>query len=90
MNSSQRAGIHHETRRAEYAIEARQAPVGVFVPREHAPGAEATVDFGVVRVAMATSNDGTGIGAGRIRRRPSYFEVPVAVCVPTPEVFSAF
>ncbi len=42
-----------KARRAEIAIEAGRAPVEVFVPQEHAPGAEAEVDFGDVWVDLA-------------------------------------
>lgn len=42
-----------KTRRAEVAFEAGRAPVEVFIPQEHAPGAEAEVDFGDVWVDLA-------------------------------------
>lgn len=42
-----------KARRAQIAIEAGRAPVEVFVPQEHAPGAEAEVDFGDVWVDVA-------------------------------------
>lgn len=42
-----------KARRAAIAVEAGQAPVEVFVPQEHAPGAEAEVDFGDVYVDLA-------------------------------------
>jgi len=41
-----------KARRAEIAVEAGRAPVEVFVPQEHAPGAEAEVDFGDVWVDL--------------------------------------
>jgi len=41
-----------KARRTEIAIEAGRAPVEVFVPQEHAPGAEAEVDFGDVWVDL--------------------------------------
>lgn len=37
-----------KARRAEISFEAGKAPLEVFVPQEHAPGAEAEVDFGDV------------------------------------------
>jgi transposase len=37
-----------KARRAEIAFDAGKAPLEVFVPQEHAPGAEAEVDFGDV------------------------------------------
>lgn len=37
-----------KARRAEIAFEAGKAPLEVFIPQEHAPGAEAEVDFGDV------------------------------------------
>lgn len=42
-----------KARRAVIAIETGRAPVEVFVPQEHAPGAEAEVDFGDVWVDLA-------------------------------------
>jgi transposase len=42
-----------KARRAEIAIEAGRAPMEAFVPQEHAPGAEAEVDFGDVWVDVA-------------------------------------
>ncbi|MDJ0315786.1 IS21 family transposase [Arthrobacter antibioticus] len=42
-----------KVRRAEIAFEAGKAPIEVFVPQEHAPGAEAEVDFGDVWVDLA-------------------------------------
>lgn len=42
-----------KARRAVIAIESGKAPVEVFVPQEHAPGAEAEVDFGDVWVDLA-------------------------------------
>lgn len=42
-----------KARRAEIAVESGVAPVEVFVPQEHAPGAEAEVDFGDVWVDLA-------------------------------------
>ena len=42
-----------KARRAEIAIGAGRAPVEAFVPQEHAPGAEAEVDFGDVWVDVA-------------------------------------
>lgn len=42
-----------KSRRAEIAFETGNAPLEVFVPQEHAPGAEAEVDFGDVWVDIA-------------------------------------
>ncbi|MBT2535111.1 IS21 family transposase [Arthrobacter sp. ISL-69] len=42
-----------KARRAVIAVESGKAPVEVFVPQEHAPGAEAEVDFGDVWVDLA-------------------------------------
>lgn len=42
-----------KARRAAIAVEAGNAPVEAFVPQEHAPGAEAEVDFGDVWVDLA-------------------------------------
>ncbi len=42
-----------KARRSAIAVEAGNAPVEVFVPQEHAPGAEAEMDFGDVWVALA-------------------------------------
>lgn len=42
-----------KARRAEIAFEAGKAPLEVFVPQEHAPGAEAEVDFGDVWIDIA-------------------------------------
>jgi len=41
-----------KARRAEVAFEAGKAAVEVFIPQEHAPGAEAEVDFGDVWVDL--------------------------------------
>jgi transposase len=41
-----------KARRAELAIETGNAPVEAFIPQEHAPGAEAEVDFGDVWVDL--------------------------------------
>lgn len=42
-----------KARRAEIAFEAGKAPLEVFIPQEHAPGAEAEVDFGDVWIDIA-------------------------------------
>jgi transposase len=42
-----------KARRTAIAVDAGNAPVEVFVPQEHAPGAEAEVDFGDVWVDLA-------------------------------------
>lgn len=42
-----------KARRAGIAFEAGRAPLEVFVPQEHAPGAEAEVDFGDVWIDIA-------------------------------------
>lgn len=42
-----------KARKTAIAVEAGHAPVEVFVPQEHAPGAEAEVDFGDVWVDVA-------------------------------------
>ena len=42
-----------KARRTAIAVESGNAPVEVFVPQEHAPGAEAEVDFGDVWVDLA-------------------------------------
>ncbi len=41
-----------KARRAELAVESGTAPVEAFIPQEHAPGAEAEVDFGDVWVDL--------------------------------------
>ncbi|MBT2597695.1 hypothetical protein J7I92_21140 [Arthrobacter sp. ISL-72] len=41
-----------KARRAEIAFESGKAAVEVFIPQEHAPGAEAEVDFGDVWVDL--------------------------------------
>lgn len=41
-----------KARRAELAIESGNAPIEAFIPQEHAPGAEAEVDFGDVWVDL--------------------------------------
>ncbi|MET3902544.1 IS21 family transposase [Paenarthrobacter sp. 4246] len=41
-----------KSRRASIAVESGNAPVEAFVPQEHAPGAEAEVDFGDVWVDL--------------------------------------
>jgi transposase len=42
-----------KARRTAIAVESGNVPVEVFVPQEHAPGAEAEVDFGDVWVDLA-------------------------------------
>lgn len=42
-----------KARRTDIAVESGTAPLEVFVPQEHAPGAEAEVDFGDVWVDLA-------------------------------------
>ena len=42
-----------KTRRAQIAFDAGKASLEVFIPQEHAPGAEAEVDFGDVWVDLA-------------------------------------
>lgn len=41
-----------KARRAEIAVDSGNAPVEAFIPQEHAPGAEAEVDFGDVWVEL--------------------------------------